>query len=129
MEHLAGTEQLPDCFTVGANDAARVLLALEEDSGTGPDALATRLLKNCSEPLGKAVAKLTTLLLEAGYWPKQWRLHWVLPLYKKKSVYNPSNYRGIHLSSQLSKVVERLVAELFVPFLENTGVFGGNQFA
>ena len=58
-----------------------------------------------------------------------WREAVVIPLYKKKSVWNPTNYRGVHLTAQLSKVVERLVARSFVPLLEANGVFGANQFA
>ena len=38
-------------------------------------------------------------------------------------------YRGIHLTSQLSKVVERLLGKLFQDFFEKTGAYGPNQFA
>ena len=58
-----------------------------------------------------------------------WIVHWVIPLYKRKSVYDPRNYRGIHLTSQISKVAARVVASLFVPQLVYTGAFGRNQFA
>ena len=129
LEHLLSAEPLPELAEVSADAATRVLSKLEEDSSTAPDALASRLLKHCSKPLGKPVARLAIILLDAGHWPKKWRLHWVIPLYKKRSAYDPANYRGIHLSAQLSKVVERLVAESFVPHLESAGVFGSNQFA
>ena len=56
-------------------------------------------------------------------------MHWVVPLYKKKVVYDGRNYRGIHLTSQLSKVVERLLQQLYAPFLRDTVAFGPNQFA
>jgi hypothetical protein len=50
-------------------------------------------------------------------------------LYKKNSVYNPSNYRGIHLTAQLAKVVERLLKLLYDPYLSSISAFGPNQFA
>ena len=53
----------------------------------------------------------------------------MVSLYKKKSVYLPDNYRGIHLTSQLSKVMERLLRHLFMPFIAKTVSFGPNQFA
>ena len=40
-----------------------------------------------------------------------------------------TNYRGIHLTAQLSKVVERMIKRLFEPYLERTIGFGPNQFA
>ena len=56
-------------------------------------------------------------------------MHWVVPLFKCKSVYDQGNYRGIHLISQISKVAERVIAALFVPQLIHNGAFGRNQFA
>ena len=53
----------------------------------------------------------------------------MVPLHKKKSVYWPDNYRGIHLTSQLPKVIERLLRHLFMPFVVKTVSFGPNQFA
>ena len=51
-----------------------------------------------------------------------------MPLHKRKSVYDPSNYRGIHLTSQISKLVERVLSFLFLPSLERLA-FGSYQFA
>ena len=53
----------------------------------------------------------------------------MVPLYKKNNVYQSKNYRGIHLTTQLSKVVERLLITLYVPHLTATLGFGPNQFA
>ena len=129
LEHLESERTLPDFVPVRARTATKLMKELDEESSTGPDSLATRLLKRCSSTLGRPVAKLTRLLLDSGRWPEKWRLHWILPLYKKRSVYDPGNYRGIHLSAQLSKVVERLVAASLVLYLEDTCVFGLNPFA
>ena len=105
------------------------MAALREDSGTGPDTLPARILKKCSGALAKPVLLLTLCILQTGVWPRLWMQHWVAPLYKKKSVYQPGNYRGIHLTSQLSKVVERLLKLLYYPFLSATSAFGPRQFA
>ena len=42
---------------------------------------------------------------------------------------NASNYRGINLTAQLSKVAERCIAMHLLPFLERSGAYGRNQFA
>ena len=42
---------------------------------------------------------------------------------------DPNNYRGVHLTTQLSKVAERVLQKMWVPFLIRTGAFGDNQFA
>lgn len=82
----------------------------------------------CADELAYPVAKLGRLILEQGEWPECWRVHWVLPLHKRKSRANPGNYRGIHLTDQISKVMERLIGKLFLPQLVASRGFGPRQF-
>ena len=39
------------------------------------------------------------------------------------------NYRGVHLTPQLSKVIERTLGSLFLPRLQAAGAYGPNQYA
>ena len=105
------------------------LVGLNEESATGPDLLPTRVLKECGKVLARPVWMLITLLLQAGIWPSVWMHHWIVPLYKRKEVFNAENYRGVHLTSQLSKVVERVLLKQCVPFLKSICAYGPNQFA
>ena len=109
--------------------ARAALSSLRQDSGTGPDLLPARVLKQCSSSLAVPVAKLARLILRTGRWPLPWREHWVHPLYKKLAVSCPDNYRGIQLTAQLSKVVERMFLQLFSPQLYRFGAYGARQFA
>ena len=102
---------------------------LKEDSGTGPDLLAAKVLKHCFSSLAIPVAMLARLILKKGIWPAMWKVHWISPLYKKKAVFDAANYRGVHLTPQLSKVVERLLGRFLLPFFEATDAYGPNQFA
>ena len=52
----------------------------------------------------------------------------MIPIYKKGPVHRSGNYRGVYLTSIVSKVVERVFAEPLVPFLEAKG-FGDAQWA
>ena len=45
------------------------------------------------------------------------------------SWFDAGNYRGVHLTSQVAKVVERLLGIHLAKFFGNTGVCGPNQFA
>jgi hypothetical protein len=73
---------------------------------------------------------LACQILETGKWPNLWLRHWIVPLHKKKAVFQPGNYRGVHLTAQLSKATERLLGLLWLPKLaKEPGFFGPNQFA
>ena len=106
----------------------KVLCSLDENSGTGPDGLATRILKFCSEELSLPLAKLLRRILAESFWPTAWVVHWLMPLYKRKSVFDPLNYRAINLTAQISKAAERALCPHFVPALEERA-FGVSQFA
>ena len=99
-------------------------MQLDEDSALGPDLLLTRILKRCAAVIAPVLHALVLLILNVGEWPAIWMVHWVVPLHKKKSVYDARNYRGIHLTSQLSKAAERILATLFVPQIIAIGAFG-----
>ena len=67
--------------------------------------------------------------MSEAHWPSCWCEHWIFPLHKRHALSDPDNYRGLHLTSQLSKAAERLIRDLFVPRLERLGAFGPAQFA
>ena len=87
------------------------------------------MLKTCADALDLPVALLARSILKAGTWPRSWKIHWVFPLHRRKSKAEPGNYRGIHLTPQLSKVIERLIGLHIQPYLESSFAYGPNQFA
>ena len=101
---------------------------LREDSVTGPDRVPTRIIKQCAGALATPVYLLALAILTSGRWPDLYTLHWVACLYKKTSVCDPKNYRGVHLAAQLAKVLERLIGSFFLPKLSWPQSIGSNQF-
>ena len=109
--------------------ARAVLKGLKENSGTGPDLLAAKILRRCHSVLCLTVTLLARAMVATESWPEFWRQHWVQPLHKKNSRAEPGNYRGIHLTPQLSKVLERIIAKTFLPWVNRNAKFGEHQYA
>ena len=105
------------------------LRQLREDSGTGPDKLPARILKMCARQLARPISILIMRILWNGIWPDIWREHWITPILKRGAVFLPTNYRGIHLTAQMSKVAERVIKRIMMPHIDRTVAFGPNQFA
>jgi len=116
-------------FFIIKENAKKVLKQLREDSGTGPDLLAAKILKKCADELAKPVALLVRIILDTGCWPMCWKLHWIYPLHKRGARSLPKQYRGIHLTAQLSKVAERILGQYWCPYLEKSLAYGNYQFA
>lgn len=114
---------------VRTKDVCRMLRRLKLDSSTGPDGISTRVLKACADELSYPLALMTRKIVSTGVSPLIWREHWQVPLYKRKSRANPSNYRGIHLTSQMSKATERIIGKFSQRFFEQSGAYGERQFA
>ena len=113
--------------TVEATEQA--LKTPDEDSALGLDMLPKRILKQCAHVLAPVLHKLILAILAVGEWPALWMVHWIVLLFKRKSVYQAGNYMGIHPTSQISKFADRICARIFVQQLISTGAFGRNQFA
>ena len=102
---------------------------LDDSSGTGPDLLLARVLKQCAAELALPVTLLVRKLINEHCWPACWRLHWVHAIHKKDPKAEGRNFRGVHLTPQLSKVVKRAVGAPVLPWLEASGAYGHNQYA
>jgi len=105
------------------------LAKLDVNSANGPDGVSSRVLRMLSDSLAVPFAKLARCIVECGRWPTLWTVHWICALHKKKSQADPNNYRGLQLTAQISKAMERYLASLFLPSLISLGGFGANQFA
>ena len=86
------------------------------------------ILKKCASQLSLPVTLLSRLCLSQGRWPLCWRTHWIRPLHKRSLGADAANYRGVQLTSQLSKVVERTNGSAFVAWLAKH-CFGEHQYA
>ena len=112
-----------------ADRADFFLRSIDENSATGPDNIPARVLKRCHAVLAAPLLLLAQLILQWQHWPSQWIEHWIVAIYKKKQVFDPKNYRGVHMTPQVAKVMERLVGSLFLPSLSSEASIGENQFA
>ena len=106
----------------------RELQRLVASKATGPDNIHARVLKTCADVLCTHLSKLFALCFAKGRQPAIWKTAGVLPVYKKKSKSSPSNYRPVSLLSILSKVMESIVNQCVVNFLERENVLSAHQF-
>lgn len=121
--------QLSGFLPIRARTAKKILKAIDPDKATGPDGLPGRILRQCASELAAPLAIFARRMVADGAWPELWREHWIHPLYKKGATSNSKNYRGVHLTPVLSKILERIISVVFVPFLDKAGIYGRSQWA
>ena len=82
---------------------------LRECSAPGPDKVANKMLIELQSELAKPLAVLFRKSLNESRIPDDWRLSNVTPVYKKGSKSDPGNYRPVSLTSNVCKLMERVI--------------------
>ena len=119
---------MPSHFPIRPRFVKRLLSKLRMDQATGPDGFSALFLRKLAGPLSLPIAILARRIFQEGHWPKKWKLHHIVPIFKRGSVYLPGQYRGIHITSILSKTVERIIGSPLIAYLEQYG-YGKAQWA
>ena len=70
----------------------------------GPDKIIDEMLKHANEVVTDFLVKLFNKIFDGGMFPREWSKSIVVPIHKKGDVNQPDNYRGITLTSVISKV-------------------------
>jgi retron-type reverse transcriptase len=104
----------------------KILKRLQVSKAAGSDEIPAILLKKMAEHIAPAVTHIFQLSLKHGIFPSKWKIADVVPIHKKKSRSQASNYRPISLLAIISKAFETLVAIPFKKFLRR--ILHNHQF-
>ena len=66
-------------------------------------------------------------ILHSGSLPEQWKISLIVPVFKKGSLYEPNNYRGISLTPCISKILERILNERLLVFCKKNNILSEFQ--
>ncbi|BHF80034.1 hypothetical protein SprV_0702315800 [Sparganum proliferum] len=125
------TEELPTpsvshiLFSEGI--VRRELEALNESKSPGPDEIPPKLLKELASELSVPLSMLFQTSFDTGTLPIDWKLAHITPLYKRGSRASTTNYRPISLTCILCKVMERIMKNELIDFLEVHGLLSNCQ--
>ena len=125
--HQTSSCQMDD-IVVGVDEVLKVLSNLDPSSALGPDGIHNTLLKRCAPSLVVPLVILISKSLTSSVIPTEWKISQVVPIFKKGRKAEPLNYRPVHLSSCLCKVVERVLARHMMMYLEQNNLLRREQF-
>ena len=119
----------PQLFPVDITeeDVTRVIDKLKICKSPRPDKIYPRTLKEIKEAICKPLCKIFNLSLQTGKVVSEWKLANVTPLFKKRDKSNPGNYRPISLTSVVCKLLESILRDKIVEFLEKNNIIIHNM--
>lgn len=92
------------------------------------DFISNKLLRHVKEEIALPLSHLVTLSLKLSYVPISWKRAKVVPVFKSGSKLDPGNYRPISLLPTLSKVVEKVVHQQVVSYLNKNNILFKHQY-
>jgi len=103
------------------------LTELNVNKSSGPDGFHPKFLFEVRNEISKPLADLYNLSLDQGIVPLEWKSAVVTPIHKKGSKTDPQNYRPISLTSILCKVLESIIKDSIVAFVDKFNLIRDSQ--
>lgn len=104
------------------NEVVKVAKSLKNKFTSGSDDIPDYVVKQCIDYLKKPLTDIYNSSLGLGIFPKQLKIAKVTPVHKKGNKRDINNYRPIASLSVFSKVLEKLVYNRMIAFIESNGI-------
>lgn len=90
---------------------------LKNNKAVGLDSISNEMIKAAQGFLAPCFLKLFNACLSSGQYPSQWSNGYITPLHKSDDSSDPSNYRGITITSAIGKVFNTILNNRLDSFL------------
>jgi hypothetical protein len=125
-----GEQQIQSVFLIPTtpDEIEREIDGLNASKATGQFSIPIRLLKILKLLLSKPLSHLFNISFSSGLVPDKLKIAKVIPVYKKGSRLEMSNYRPISLLSIFNKILENLMYSRLMNFIKKHNILFENQF-
>jgi potassium voltage-gated channel Eag-related subfamily H protein 8 len=100
----------------------KVAGTLKNKPTKGSDDIPDHVIKQSIEYLIEPLVNIYNTSLESGTFPEKLKIAKVIPIHKKGDIRNINNYRPIATLSVFSKLLEKLVENRVIKFIEKNGL-------
>lgn len=123
--------ELPNSFTMIPTDQFEInatIDSLKLLGSVGWDGISSKVIKQNKEYLISPLTHICNLALTTGIFPTAFKKAIIIPVYKAGDRTLINNYRPISILPTLSKILERLLNNRLVSYLESMSILSPNQF-
>ena len=121
------TPNVLDQITIYESDVQRAIEKIKVNKAPGPDKISPRILREIKLQVSKPLSILFNKSLTLGKVPSDWKCANVTPIFKKGKKSQPGNYRPISLTSVVCKLLETVIRDNMVKFLEENQLIKDSQ--
>ena len=116
-----------DMVNVTKRKVEQKIKKLRTEAAAGPDMIGPRILKELSGVISSPLATIMRRSMEEGKIPEDWKEANLTPIYKKGPKNSPGNYRPVSLSSVSCKILESIIKDDVMHYLEKKKLIRPSQ--
>jgi len=106
----------------------KIIDKFDPNKSSGHDDIGSFIIKKVANEIVQPLTAIFNLSLSTGFVPKQLKVAKIIPIHKKDDAEIYSNYRPISLLPCFSKILERLVFNRSIEFIDNNNILNEKQY-
>ena len=126
--YLPAKNDLSMLVTPVSEPEMKKLIMQLNDGAPGRDGVTSKSLKCITDQIAMPLSRLAIISFTQGIFPRDLKIAMLSPLYKAKDPMIFSNYRPIYLLSSFSKILEKLLSNRLLNFLNKCDILNKYQF-
>ena len=103
-------------------DIVKILKNLDVNKATGPDGICNRILRECATVLSYPLCLIFNKLIDNGHFPSCWKIAYVSAIPKTSTAEVAKDFRPISITSNVGKILERIIYDKLVHFLDHNNL-------
>lgn len=118
-----------DCLNadITTEEVLKAAKVLKNGKTCGPDGILNEMLKLTCIECPQIFVLIFNILFKTGIYPEQWKNNYIKPIFKGGCFNDPSNYRGVALSSCFGKFFSKIISSRLDDFLEKNNLICKEQ--
>ena len=104
------------------------IIADLKDNGNNVNTVSTSVLVGCKNIITPILCHLINLFVQQGYFPDNLKTGCITPIYKKGDREKANNYRPVCSLSPLSKIIEKVINNRMVEYLDKYRILSKTQY-
>ena len=125
------SSEINDSFLITSTNKEeiyKIITSPNSNKSCGPNSIPTKVLHLLQDQIPNHLATICNLSFSTGVFPAILKTAKVIPIHKKNSKLEVSNYRPISLLSNIDKIFEKLMHIRLIEFLEGKQILYYRQF-
>ena len=130
MPNLAGTKEHTNHLSeikISPEEVQHLLGKVDPNKSVGDDGVHPRVLKECNKELSEPIYRIFKESLQSGMFPDSWKTATITPIYKTEERSSAENYRPISITSQVGKVLEKIVRKEIMAHIVDNNLLSQHQ--